>query len=112
MVEKTVAFGEIDDVDSDGVDKLTGVFHSEVEPLQVADTVCVIPHPHVESGLILDSDLVEIGTFKVSIKSELRGATSVSTIELSYYNPHEDNPLECTYLLPMEKNTVLIKFEA
>ena len=36
----------------------------------------------------------------------------MSSIELIYYNPNEDNALECTYLLPLEKTTVLIKFEA
>ena len=49
---------------------------------------------------------------KVDIKSELRGATAMSCIELTYVNPHRDNPLECTYVFPMEKTTLLAKFEA
>ena len=49
---------------------------------------------------------------KVDIKSELRGATAISTIELTYVNPHKENPLECTYVFPLEKTTLLAKFEA
>ena len=49
---------------------------------------------------------------KVDIKSELRGPTAVSNIELTYINSYTDNPLECTYVLPLEKATVLAKFEA
>lgn len=49
---------------------------------------------------------------KVDIKSELRGPIAVSSIELTYVNPHSDNSLECTYVLPLEKTTLLAKFEA
>lgn len=36
----------------------------------------------------------------------------MSSIELTYVNPHSDNSLECTYVLPLEKTTLLAKFEA
>ena len=49
---------------------------------------------------------------KVSVKAELRGPTAVTSVELTYVNPMEDNPLECTYVLPLDKATILSKFEA
>ena len=49
---------------------------------------------------------------KVSIKSELRGAMATNAVELTYLNPYEDSPLECTYVFPLEKTTLLAKFEA
>lgn len=49
---------------------------------------------------------------KVSVKSELRSATAVTNIELTYQNLSENNPLECTYVFPLEKTTLLAKFEA
>ena len=48
----------------------------------------------------------------VSVRTELRGATADTSVELTYYNPSETNPLECTYSFPLDKNTVLAKFEA
>ena len=60
-----------------------------------------------------DDQKVLIPLKKVDIKSELRGAIVVSSIELTYYNPNEEkNALECTYLLPLQKTTILNKFEA
>ena len=49
---------------------------------------------------------------KVDIKSEQRGATASTIIELTYTNPNPQNALECTYMLPVEKNTLLARFEA
>ena len=49
---------------------------------------------------------------KVDIKSELRGATAITNVELTYANPNQESPLECTYVFPLEKTTLLAKFEA
>ena len=49
---------------------------------------------------------------KVEVKSELHGATAITNVELTYLNPNEENPLECTYTFPLEKNTLLAEFEA
>ena len=49
---------------------------------------------------------------KVDIKSELRGPTAISNIELTYQNTNTESPLECTYVFPLEKTTLLAKFEA
>ena len=49
---------------------------------------------------------------KVGIKSLLRGPISTSEIELTYVNSASDESLECTYTFPLEKGTVLAKFEA
>lgn len=59
-----------------------------------------------------DDQKVLLPLKKVDIKSELHGATAVSTIELTYINPLLDNPLECTYVFPLIKTTILAKFEA
>lgn len=49
---------------------------------------------------------------KVDVKSEIRGSFAVTNVELRYVNPHKDVPLECTYVFPVEKSTILAKFEA
>ena len=49
---------------------------------------------------------------KVDTRSELRGSTASTNVELTYVNPSQDSPLECTYVVPIEKNTLLAKFEA
>lgn len=49
---------------------------------------------------------------KVDVKAELRGATADTNVELTYINPSTDSPLECTYTFPLEKTSVLAKFEA
>ena len=76
-MEKTVAFREVDYVDPDCLEKITGVFHSEVEPLQVARSICVIAHEHVERGGVLYPDLVEIRTLKVCIECDLRTSVRI-----------------------------------
>jgi hypothetical protein len=48
----------------------------------------------------------------VDIKAELRGPTAITTVELSYFNPSRENPMECTYIFPLDKTTVLSRFEA
>ena len=48
----------------------------------------------------------------MDIKAELRGPTAVTTVELSYFNPSRENPMECTYIFPLDKTTVLSRFEA
>ena len=48
----------------------------------------------------------------IDTKSELRGAVAITNVELSYINPTKDSPFECTYSFPIDKNTVLAKFEA
>ena len=39
------------------------------------------------------------------------GATATTHVELTYVNSIADSPLECTYTLPVDKNTVVSKFE-
>ena len=33
-------------------------------------------------------------------------------VELTYVNPTQDNPLECTFMFPLEKTSFLSKLEA
>ena len=49
---------------------------------------------------------------RVAVKSRIHGATAVTNVELTYVNPSAECPLECTYVFPLEKNTVLANFEA
>ena len=49
---------------------------------------------------------------KVAVKSELRGIMATTNVELTYVNPSKDDPLECTYTFPLDKTSVLAKFEA
>ena len=59
-----------------------------------------------------DDEKVLLPLKSIDIKSELRGAVAITNVELSYINPTSDNPFECTYSFPIDKNTVLAKFEA
>ena len=59
-----------------------------------------------------DKKKVLVPLTKVDVKSELRGSTAITNVELTYQNPLDDNPLECTYVFPLEKTTLLAKFEA
>ena len=49
---------------------------------------------------------------KVNVQAELRGAMATIELELTYTNPSNESPLECTYVFPLEKTTILSKFEA
>ena len=71
MMEKTVAFCEVDDIDANGFQEVTLVLHSEVEPLQVARSIGIISHEYIESCAIFDAYLVKVGAFKVCIEGNL-----------------------------------------
>ena len=58
-----------------------------------------------------DGEKVLVPLQAVQVKSELRGPTAITDVELTYFNPSE-NPLECTYMFPLDKKTILSKFEA
>ena len=49
---------------------------------------------------------------KVDISCELRGPQAAINVELTYVNPSKKNPVECTYIFPLDKGTLLSKFEA
>ena len=58
MVEKTIAFCEIDDIDLYGVSKFASILHTEVKPLQISISIWVVPHPDIESRCIFHPHLV------------------------------------------------------
>lgn len=58
MMEKTIAFSKIDDIDLYGVSKFACILHPEVEPLQIAISIGVVSHPNIESRCIFHSYLV------------------------------------------------------
>ena len=60
----------------------------------------------------VDENRVLLPLKKVDVKAELRGALSDTNVELTYTNPSADNPLECIYTFPLEKTSVLAKFQA
>ena len=49
---------------------------------------------------------------KVAIRSELFGAIATSTFELTYVNPSDKHPLNCSFSFPMEETSAVIDFEA
>ena len=49
---------------------------------------------------------------KVSVNCELRGPTAATNVELTYVNTSEGNPMECEYIFPIDKTTILADFEA
>ena len=60
----------------------------------------------------VDQERMQLPLTKVSVKSELRGSNATTDVELTYVNPSTDNPLQCTYMFPIESKTVLASFEA
>ena len=48
---------------------------------------------------------------KVDIKASLRASSATTCVELTYINSTESS-MECTYVFPLDKNTILSKFEA
>ena len=61
---------------------------------------------------VRDKQKVLLPLQNVDVKTELRGATANTIVEMTYINANCDIPLECTYTFPIEKNTVLANFEA
>jgi len=49
---------------------------------------------------------------KVVVKCEICDSLATTQVELTYNNPSPDHPYECTYTFPLDKTTVLAKFEA
>lgn len=60
----------------------------------------------------VEKERILIPLTKVDVKAELRGTTADTCVELTYINPSTESPLECTYTFPIEKTSVLAKFEA
>ena len=59
----------------------------------------------------LDKQKVLLPLTKVDVKSEIRGAMVTQNIELTYVNPSSTNPLECTYIFPLDKSSTLASLE-
>lgn len=68
IIEQRVSLGEIDNIDSYHIGKVARVLHAEIKPLKVAASIRVVTHPQVVLNRRSLPDLVDIPTFKVSIK--------------------------------------------
>jgi hypothetical protein len=69
LCEETYSFSKVDNVDTY---RASGViFHSEHEPLQLALAIGVIADPHIESFGFTLSNLLNVGTLEVAVKSYL-----------------------------------------
>ena len=60
----------------------------------------------------LDNEKILVPLKKVSISCECRGPTAATNVELTYVNTNEESPMECEYIFPIDKSTILAKFEA
>lgn len=73
VVKERIALREVDDVDPDHVSEVIRVLHSEVEPLEVARTICVIPDPKV----VLDERslpyLIDVAAFEFGVELDVAG---------------------------------------
>ena len=84
MMEETVAFGEVDNVDMYSVHELECILHAEVEPLQVSVAVCVVSHEAVEGVVGPHAHLVQICCLEVRIEGQDRlGRVSVERHDLA-----------------------------
>ena len=45
----------------------------------------------------------------VKINGVIEGPIATLDIDLTYINPHEDNPIECNYEFPLDKDTIFAK---
>ena len=61
MIEKRISLCEIDDVDVHSVDKLARVLHSEIKPLKITISVCIVAHEAVESRSTSYPNLIQVG---------------------------------------------------
>ena len=48
---------------------------------------------------------------KVQVNAILEGALATVKVSMTYFNPHPDSPIECTYELPMEQRTLLCSLQ-
>ena len=60
----------------------------------------------------LQDERVLLPLTKVAIRSELFGAFATSTFELTYVNPSDKHPLNCSFSFPMEDTSAVVDFEA
>ena len=60
----------------------------------------------------LQDERVLLPLTKVAIRSELFGAFATSTFELTYVNPSDKHPLNCSFSFPMEEASAVVDFEA
>ena len=86
-VEQAVAFGEVNDADAYRLQEVARVLHPKIEPLQVADPIGVVAHPDVILRDRLLPDLIDVGTFEVTVKSHfLRDAVQRDLVALRVRN--------------------------
>lgn len=69
VIEQWITFRKVDDVYSDCVCKSFWVADSEIKPLEIATSICVISHPYIEFLLLPLSNLINISTFEAAVKS-------------------------------------------
>lgn len=70
MNKEGVSLCKVDNVYLDLTDKIGRIFHSKVEPLQIAGAVRIVANEHVKSSWTFSTHLITIGTFKIRIKSD------------------------------------------
>jgi len=76
-IKQAVALGKINYIYADYLGVVVGIAHSEVEPLQISCTVCIIAHPAVKFLVCALSDLIDVATLKHAIKLNLSVAIRV-----------------------------------
>ena len=60
----------------------------------------------------IDGHKVLVPLKKAEIKCKIEGAIAMVNIDLTYVNFHKENPIECTYILPVEDQTLISSFRA
>lgn len=49
---------------------------------------------------------------KIAVDCNIVGSTAKVDLELTYINSNQEDPIECTYVFPLDANTLLQKFVA
>ena len=82
--KKTVSLGEVDNVYRDSLDKVGGVFHSEVEPLQILGAVRIVSDEDVVNIHAPSANLVDVCTLEICIK--YHAVSEIDSYSLSVEN--------------------------
>ena len=49
---------------------------------------------------------------RIAVDCSIEGPTASLNLDLTYINSNKDEPIECTYVFPLEATTLISKFKA
>lgn len=88
IVEQTVTFGEVDNIDTHLTSEVSWGEDAKVKPLQIIAAVRIVSYPDIKCFFVSLSHLIDVSTLKVTVKCELGGEIGPCSIILftSHFN--------------------------